>query len=40
MKTCKKCEFEKDDSEFAKEKRSKDGLKGTCKQCSNILLRQ
>ena len=33
MKTCIKCEIEKDLSEFTKNKQSKDGLNVYCKEC-------
>ena len=33
MKICKKCKIEKELNEFAKEKRNKSGLLGTCKYC-------
>lgn len=33
MKTCKKCGIEKDLEEFYKEKKSKDGYRGSCKIC-------
>lgn len=36
MKICKKCGIEKDCSEFYKEKKSKDGFRGTCKHCMLI----
>jgi len=35
MKVCSKCGIEKDDSEFGKLKKSKDGLRYNCKQCRN-----
>ena len=33
MKTCKKCKVEKDESEFSKRTRNKDGLDYRCKSC-------
>ena len=33
MKVCKKCELEKSDADFYKEKRVKDGLSARCKEC-------
>ena len=33
MKTCTKCDIEKDESAFNKSKQSKDGLKYSCKKC-------
>ena len=33
MKTCYKCEEDKEPSEFHKDKKSKDGLKSKCKSC-------
>jgi hypothetical protein len=33
MKTCKRCNIEKDYTEFYKEKNSKDGFRGSCKSC-------
>lgn len=36
MKICKKCGIEKDHSEYYKEKKSKDGFRGTCKHCMLI----
>lgn len=35
MKTCTKCHIEKDESEFYKNKRTKDGLYSHCKSCKN-----
>ena len=35
MKTCSKCGISKDESEFHKNKRSKDGLKNDCAICYN-----
>jgi len=36
MKTCNKCNIEKELFEFYKEKKSKDGFRGTCKHCMSI----
>lgn len=36
MKKCKKCNENKDESEFHKHTASKDGLQATCKKCRNI----
>jgi hypothetical protein len=36
MKTCKKCGIEKDYSDFYKEKKSKDGFRGSCKYCMSL----
>jgi hypothetical protein len=36
MKTCKKCNIEKDYTEFYKEKKSKDGFRGSCKYCMSL----
>ena len=36
MKICKNCGIEKDYSEFYKEKKSKDGYRGKCKNCMSI----
>jgi len=33
MKTCTKCKIEKDETEFSKAKREKDGLQSKCKAC-------
>lgn len=33
MKRCSSCKIEKDESEFYRNKRSKDGLKSQCKKC-------
>ena len=33
MKTCTKCEIEKDESEFNKDKSRKDGLASQCREC-------
>lgn len=38
MKTCKKCNLEKDYTEFYKERKSKDGYRSNCKSC--MLLYQ
>lgn len=40
MKICTKCGIEKEDSEFYQDKRRKDGLTSTCKQCSNNISRE
>lgn len=34
MKTCTKCKIEKETTNFTIEKRSKDGLRSSCKECS------
>jgi len=34
MKICSKCGASKDESEFSKDKRAKDGMQGRCKLCS------
>ncbi len=34
MKVCSKCKVEKEESEFGKLKRSKDGLYGSCRECN------
>ena len=36
MKICKNCGIEKDYSEFYKDKKSKDGYRGKCKNCMSI----
>ena len=36
MKICIKCGLKKDYSDFYKEKKSKDGFRGTCKHCMSI----
>ncbi len=36
MKVCSKCGIEKDESEFNKNKRHKDGLTSECKKCNRI----
>ena len=33
MKTCIKCDLPKNESEFDRDKRAKDGLQGQCKEC-------
>ena len=33
MKTCTKCNIEKETTEFTIERRSKDGLRSSCKEC-------
>lgn len=37
MKTCTKCHIEKDESEFTKNSRSKDGIAYNCKRCISII---
>lgn len=39
MKTCTKCKISKPDSEFYKNKQSKDGLYSSCKTCKNVLTK-
>lgn len=36
MKVCKKCNIEKDYIDFYKEKKSKDGYRGSCKSCMSL----
>lgn len=36
MKLCKKCNIEKENSDFYREKKSKDGLRGSCKLCMGL----
>jgi hypothetical protein len=36
MKTCPKCNLEKDEKDFSKNKNRKDGLNGHCKTCHSI----
>lgn len=36
MKICKKCSIEKENSEYYKDKKSKDGYRGSCKSCMLI----
>lgn len=38
MKVCKKCNLEKDFSEFSKSKNGKDGVNSRCKNCRNTYL--
>lgn len=40
MKACSKCHIEKDESEFGKDKKKKDGLFGSCKMCENTRRRK
>lgn len=40
MKSCSKCKVEKDDSCFAKDKQTKDGLTRSCKECRNANTRR
>lgn len=35
MKTCNRCKIKKELSEYGSNKRSKDGLRGMCKDCVN-----
>jgi len=39
-KTCSKCQEEKDESEFYKDKRHKDGLRSNCKECQSQYERE
>lgn len=39
MKRCTKCGIEKDESQFSKTKKNKDGLNYHCKQCSSAISR-
>jgi len=39
MKTCSKCEQSKPKSDFFKDKKSKDGLRSSCKACHNAYCR-
>jgi hypothetical protein len=36
MKVCIKCQFNKEESQFSKNKRNKDGIDSMCKQCTSI----
>ena len=36
MKTCSKCKLEKEFSEFSKQKKGKNGLRSSCKECIKI----
>lgn len=38
MKTCVSCATSKPESEFARHNRSRDGLNGTCKACTNVAV--
>lgn len=40
MKTCAKCKREQAESEFCKDKRSKDGLRSWCKSCKREALNE
>ena len=40
MKRCSKCEIEKDESDFYKDKRVKGGLNSRCKECINQRARE
>lgn len=39
MKTCNKCKLDKEISEFGKHKRTKSGLRSTCKECERSLCK-
>jgi hypothetical protein len=40
MKTCTKCEVEKELKDFSKNKRNKDGLQEQCKECGKLYYRK
>lgn len=40
MKVCTKCHIEKEESEFAKVKAYKNGIKSSCKVCDNLLTKK
>ncbi|MHC4264307.1 MAG: hypothetical protein ACYSUK_00020 [Planctomycetota bacterium] len=40
MKTCTKCDIAKPLNQFAKNKKGKDGLRSTCKECHNSYYRE
>ena len=40
MKICSRCRESKEESQFNKQSRAKDGLKGICKECDKLLNKE
>lgn len=40
MKTCNKCGVSKDETEFSKDKQTKDGLRGYCRACGSVMWKK